>query len=94
VTLVKAPNINYEDLPVPVDLNSIKPAHYKTGGMEPIDYMRLKMTKEQMEGFYLGNVVKYISRYQQKNGLEDVLKAEFYLKELIKSMKGETHDRD
>jgi Protein of unknwon function (DUF3310) len=90
VTLVKAANINYDDLPV--DLNSIKPAHYKTGGIEPLEYMKTKMTKEQMEGFYLGNVIKYISRYQQKNGLEDVQKAEVYLQELIESMKGDPHE--
>lgn len=74
-------NINYEDTP-------IKPNHYKEGGMEPIEYMRMKMTKEQLEGFCLGNVLKYVSRYQHKNGIEDLKKAHWYLEELI-SITGE-----
>lgn len=74
-------NINYENTP-------IKPNHYKTGGMEPIEYMRMKMTPEQLEGFCLGNVIKYVSRFQDKNGLEDLEKAEWYLKELIQQVKG------
>ena len=31
-----------------------------------------------------GNVVKYISRYKMKNGLEDLHKAKWYLERLIK----------
>jgi predicted RNase H-like nuclease (RuvC/YqgF family) len=76
MTLIKAPNINYDDTPV-------KPSHYKTGGMEPYEYMQMKMTKEQLEGFYLGNVIKYVSRYQYKNGLEDMKKAEWYRRSLL-----------
>jgi Protein of unknwon function (DUF3310) len=69
-------NINFEDTP-------IKPDHYQIGGIEVFDYMRAKMTAEQFEGFCLGNVIKYISRYPHKNGLEDLQKAQRYLDELI-----------
>ncbi|MBD7914541.1 DUF3310 domain-containing protein [Clostridium sp. Sa3CUN1] len=33
--------------------------------------------------FFEGNVIKYITRYKEKNGLEDLLKAKTYLEELI-----------
>ena len=33
--------------------------------------------------FCQGNVVKYVTRFKFKNGLEDLKKAEFYIKKLI-----------
>lgn len=63
--------------------NVNKPAHYTAGGIESIEYMRSKMTPEQFEGFLMGNVLKYISRYPMKNGLEDLEKARWYLDRLI-----------
>ena len=36
--------------------------------------------------FNLGNAVKYLWRYQLKNGLEDLKKARWYLEDLIKQM--------
>jgi hypothetical protein len=57
--------------------------HYTTGGMHPWEYMKLKMTPEQFEGFLVGNVLKYVSRYPKKNGLEDLKKAAWYLNKLI-----------
>lgn len=41
------------------------------------------LSKEQVRGFYLGNIIKYITRYRGKNGLEDLLKADTYLNRLI-----------
>ncbi|SVD78399.1 uncharacterized protein METZ01_LOCUS431253, partial [marine metagenome] len=32
-----------------------------------------------------GNLVKYVTRYKHKNGLEDLLKAKWYLDRLIKN---------
>ena len=34
--------------------------------------------------YFSGNVVKYICRYKEKNGLEDLLKAKWYLERVIK----------
>lgn len=62
------------------------PAHYKAGGIETIEYMKAKMTSEQFEGYLLGNVIKYLSRYQYKDGLSDLKKAEWYLKRMIKEI--------
>ena len=61
-----------------------QPDHYTHGGIETLSYMKAKMTKEAFEGFLAGNVIKYISRYEYKNGLEDLKKAKVYLDKLIK----------
>ncbi len=63
--------------------DKINPNHYKQGGIETIDFMKAKMSKEQFHGYLLGNVYKYTSRYQYKNGLEDLEKARWYLNKLI-----------
>lgn len=59
------------------------PSYYKEGGIQPIEYMKMKMSQEMYEGFLLGNVIKYVSRYKGKNGLEDLRKARWYLSQLI-----------
>ena len=58
------------------------PAHYKKGGIETIDFIEAKRL-----GYHLGNVVKYISRAYDKGGMEDLLKAQWYLTRAIE--KGE-----
>jgi hypothetical protein len=40
--------------------------------------------------FNLGNAVKYIWRYESKNGLEDLKKAKWYLDDFIKQLEAET----
>lgn len=39
-------------------------------------------------GFSLGNVIKYLWRHEQKNGLEDLKKARWYLDDLINMKEG------
>lgn len=58
------------------------PSHY-LGNVEVIDYIEDKLTFEQFEGYLVGNVIKYLSRYQKKNGLEDLKKGRWYLNKLI-----------
>jgi hypothetical protein len=65
--------------------SKINPDHYKIGGIETIDYIEAKLTKEQFRGYLVGNVIKYISRFEHKNGLEDLKKAGWYLNRLIKT---------
>jgi len=60
------------------------PDHYKTGGIETIDIIEAKLTEEGFEGFLSGNIIKYISRYKQKDHLQDLKKALWYLNRLIK----------
>ena len=51
------------------------PPHYKTGGIETIDFIEAKSLN-----YNLGNVVKYITRADHKgNKLEDLKKAQWYL---------------
>lgn len=63
--------------------DNINPDHYTYGGIETIDYLEAKLSKEAFEGFLAGNILKYVSRYNKKNGTEDLLKAEWYLNRLI-----------
>ena len=67
-------------------MSNIKhPAHYTKGTIETIDHIRDILTPEMFLGFCLGNVIKYISRWQDKNGAEDLRKASVYLNWAIES---------
>jgi hypothetical protein len=81
----KATPVKQEPKAEPQKEDAVHPSHYRTGGIETIDYMRLKLTKEQYEGYLVGNVHKYISRYRHKNGIEDLKKAQYHLTKLIES---------
>jgi hypothetical protein len=59
--------------------DNINPEHY-TQGIECIDYI----TSKNMS-FLEGNVVKYVTRYKMKNGLEDLKKAQWYLNRIIEN---------
>ena len=63
--------------------NITSPEHYKST-IEPIDFIVANKLN-----FIEGNIVKYVVRYKQKNGLEDLLKAQEYLKRLIELVKNE-----
>lgn len=75
-------NINYEVAPVDA-VNH--PNHYTHGNIEVIDYIIDKLTGEQFEGYIIGNVLKYVSRYRHKGGFEDLKKANWYLSKLIET---------
>ena len=60
-----------------------KPQHYADKEIEVIDYIQDTLSKEGMEGLCIGNVMKYVSRYQHKNGLEDLKKAQYYLNKIV-----------
>lgn len=59
------------------------PKHYNQAGIECIDAIRAA-TGEGYEHYLQGNIMKYLWRYRYKNGVEDLEKAQWYLKELIK----------
>lgn len=55
------------------------PPHYKTGGIEAIDYIQAKLSPEEFAGFCRGNMLKYISRAGHKaDAAEDMRKALWY----------------
>lgn len=60
-----------------------KQEHYANNGIEPIEIMRKNFSHDEFVGFCKGNVLKYILRYKDKNGLEDLEKARIYLNWLI-----------
>lgn len=59
--------------------NVNEPAHYKAGGFEAIDVLEAFFPDDPL-GWQVG---KYMLRYKKKGGLEDLRKAEVYLKRLI-----------
>lgn len=64
-------------------MDKINPEHYKTGGIETIDFIKAKLTGEQFKGYLAGNVIKYLSRFEHKAGEEDLQKARWYLNRLL-----------
>lgn len=66
--------------------SNINPDHYKTGGIETIDIVEAKLSREEFLGFCKGNIIKYVTRANYKNGLEDYKKAQWYLDKLIKEL--------
>lgn len=58
--------------------DAINPNHYKQGNIEVIDFIL-----DQKMDYLEGNVIKYVSRYKFKNGLEDLKKARWYLDRII-----------
>ena len=59
------------------------PSHYTQGRFEAIDVIADALTPEMLEGFCIGNVLKYVLRYRHKNGVEDLRKARWYLDRAI-----------
>ena len=64
------------------------PSHYKAkNGMEVIDVIEaFTANLKGYEAIYTGKVIKYICRWKEKNGLEDLRKAEWSLNRLIKNI--------
>ena len=56
-------------------------------GLEAIDVHRNFMNDEQLTGYHLGNTLKYILRYRQKNGIEYLEKAKVHMDWLIEKEK-------
>jgi hypothetical protein len=59
-------------------MDNINPDHYKKGNIEVIDFIL-----DQKMSYLEGNVVKYLTRYKYKNGIEDLDKAKWYLNRLF-----------
>lgn len=65
--------------------NVEKPAHYNQSGIECIQAIEASMSKDQFCGYLKGNIQKYIWRYEYKNKIEDLKKAQWYLNKLIET---------
>lgn len=54
------------------------PTHYNQGKVEMWDY-----ANDHNLDFFEGNIVKYVTRWRHKNGIQDLKKAKQYLDKLI-----------
>lgn len=62
--------------------NSItRPAHYARFKIEPIEFI-----KANNIGYLAGNVIKYVCRYDAKDGLRDLRKAAEYINHMIRDL--------
>ena len=59
------------------------PAHYNQGGIECIEAIKAALG-DGFPDYLRGNVIKYLWRYKQKGGVEDLRKSAWYLDRLIK----------
>ena len=61
------------------------PKHYTSGtlGIEVINTMEMCSTEDELIGYLRCNALKYISRFENKNGLEDVKKCAWYVKKYL-----------
>lgn len=65
------------------------PKHYNQGGIECIYAIKAAtIGKTGIEAFCVGNAIKYLWRYEEKNGVEDVKKAQWYINRLIQELDG------
>lgn len=63
------------------------PIHYTQGKVECIDALEsATIGKSGIEAVCVANIIKYLWRYEEKNGLEDIKKAQFYLNRLIDTL--------
>jgi len=62
------------------------PSHYINGNRETIDTIK-DVTGEEFEGYLVGSVIKYLSRYPYKgNPLQDLKKCQWYINKLIETV--------
>lgn len=68
-----------------IECDNVKtPKHYiLNNGIQSVKVLKAAMTEEAFEGWCEGNVLKYVLRWQKKNGVEDLKKAKVYLEWLI-----------
>ena len=57
--------------------------HYKDLAIQPVEYIHANGI-----GYFEGNVIKYVSRWRNKNGIADLEKAKHYLELLIELEEG------
>ena len=71
-----------ELLDTPSGANDIQVAgtHYKNKAIQPWDYI-----VSNNIGYLEGNVIKYVSRWRDKGGVDDLKKAQHYLTKLIET---------
>ena len=64
------------------------PNHYTQGGIECIEAIKAALGKDGFTDYCRGNVYKYLWRFRDKNGIEDLRKAKVYLDWMIENEEG------
>lgn len=80
-------DINTDDIVLEFDtdasaISAINPEHYRQEKVQCIDAMRFFLSDEIVAHGCLFNIFKYLWRYADKNGAEDIEKAKWYMQEL------------
>jgi hypothetical protein len=71
-------------------VDNVNPNHYKKGNIECIDAIEsATINLKGSDSYYIGNIIKYIWRFSEKNGIEDLRKAKWYLDKYINNKAGE-----
>lgn len=68
------------------NINNLQPNYYQKDGKDLISHLDKLFSKDEFVGFMTGSIFKYLTRWQQKNGLEDLKKAKVYLDRLIEKV--------
>ena len=66
------------DIPRIANANQVGGDHYKNKAIQPWDYIASNNL-----GYLEGCVIKYVSRYKEKGGIQDLQKAAHYLQKLM-----------
>jgi hypothetical protein len=66
------------DIPRLANANQVGGDHYKNKAIQPWDYIASNNL-----GYLEGCVIKYVSRYKEKGGIQDLQKAAHYLQKLM-----------
>ena len=73
--------------------NKLKPSYYSKNGKDLLSHFKEMFTDDMYVGFLTGNVIKYLIRWKDKNGTEDLKKAKVYLNKLLEFSNGENKER-
>jgi predicted ArsR family transcriptional regulator len=65
---------------------AVRPNYYHKDGLECFDVIKRMMGTERYQGFLWGNVQKYLWRWEDKNGKQDLEKAIEYLVKLVETL--------
>ena len=80
---IKFVKVEHNDEVEPTNDAVQHPSHYTQGGIECIEAIRASMTADGFCDYCKGNIIKYIWRWRDKGGVEDLRKASVYLDWLI-----------
>ncbi len=80
-------SITRDDIMRPAKERQVAGEHYKTMKIQPSEFIR-----KNNIGWYEGNAIKYICRYKQKGGIQDIDKAIHYLQLLKEELQDEQID--